>query len=708
MPEPDRPTPYAAAAVAYLDAGWSGILPLPYGKKSPPPQGWTGAGGRWPSYPDVYAWATGPEGAGNVALRLPLGIIGIDVDDYDDKHGGDTVAAAALKFGATRPATWRSTSRDDGVSGIGLYRVPEGLAWPGEVGADVETIQHTHRYCVVPPSLHPSGRTYRWITPDGAISTVMPTPDDLPALPEEWVAGLTGGVLAEETARADLGGSELGRWLLAHDRELSPCRRMRHVYDRMARDLERGSRHAAGRDTALRLVRLSTEGHAGLLPSLSVARVQFLAAVTDPNRPSPRPVTVAEAEWASMVRGAVNLVSANPTPGASDIDPCAHPLDGLISPEKAQQQQAGTPGTPPESDETDLDRLLAHERQRRLVKRTVDEEEIAATFRIPPYTPSLTAELQIPDEPVRYTVERVLPVGGNVLLTASYKTGKTIMLNNLARALADEVPFLDRFAVGAHAGRIGLWNYEVSGGQYRRWLRAAGIEHTDAIAVLNLRGFRMPVTTSSVEDWIVAWLVEQEVWLWAVDPFARAYVGSGRSENDNTEVGAFLDTLDVIKERAGVSDLILPTHTGRAIAEEGEERARGATRLDDWADVAWTLTKNDEDVRFFSAAGRDVDVPEEKLTFNPETYSLSLGGGDRKWERNRRIEAAVLAVVVASPGIVTREIGPKIRESGMTVRNETVGDVIAHLIGSRVIYTVDGVRGALLHYPTRAGGGGAE
>jgi hypothetical protein len=76
--------------------------------------------------------------------------------------------------------------------------------------------------------------------------------------------------------------------------------------------------------------------------------------------------------------------------------------------------------------------------------------------------------------------------------------------------------------------------------------------------------------------------------------------GSG-DENSNSDVGVFLDQLDIIKERAGVSNLILPVHTGRA-QEQGIDRARGATRLDDWADVRWLLKKT-EDGRFFQLTG---------------------------------------------------------------------------------------------------------
>lgn len=310
------------------------------------------------------------------------------------------------------------------------------------------------------------------------------------------------------------------------------------------------------------------------------------------------------------------------------------------------------------------------ERIRRQARRIIDQEEAAAEFREPPYLPTLTDELAIPDEPVRYTIDQVMPRGANVLLTAQYKTGKTTLINNLARALVDDTPFLDRFKTQLDdGGRVALWNYEVDARQYRTWLRDLAIVNTDRISVLNLRGFRMPVAVRWVEDWAVDWLTRHQVAVWVVDPFARAYLGA--SENDNAEVGRFLDTLDVIKARAGVTDLIVPTHTGRGEMEEGQERARGATRLDDWTDVRWLLTKDKADVRYFRATGRDVELPEEALTFDQATRQLRLGGGDRAWAHRRRVEDAVVAAVQSAPGVGMRDLRLAVREL-VSARNETI------------------------------------
>ena len=321
--------PYGDAYDAYWRGGWRGVLPLPPHRKKNPPAGYTGEGGVDPSYADVHAWATGSEANGNIALRMPRNVIGLDVDAYGDKIGALTLSLAEERWGAL-PPTWRSTSRDDGVSGIRFYRVPEGLAWPGELGSATEIIQRHHRYAVVWPSIHPdTGATYRWIAPAGVVSASVPDLDDLPLLPEAWVQGLTGGELASTTARGNADDSEAATWLATRvDPSGSPCQRMQHVVDRMRQDLA-GSAHVAGRDATARASRLADEGHRGVVTALVAMREMFHAEATRADRTllgkARRSDREAAREWQDLLTSAVNLITANP----SDIDTCD--CDGQIT-----------------------------------------------------------------------------------------------------------------------------------------------------------------------------------------------------------------------------------------------------------------------------------------------------------------------------------------------------------------------------------------
>lgn len=308
--------PYGTAADVYWAAGWRGILPLPAQKKKNPPSGYTGAGGICPSYPDVHTWAHGPERLGNIALRMPPHVIGLDVDAYGDKQGADTLALAEAQHGAL-PPTWRTTSRDDGISGIRLYRVPEGLAWPGEIGHGTEIIQTGHRYAIAWPSIHPEGRTYRWINPDGVVSTAVPDPDELPPLPEPWVQAYTGGELASATPRVSVAHEQALAWVAGLEHATTAmCPRMEKVTEQMTADLP-GSAHNAARDASLRVARLASEGHHGAIHALGVCRTAFLTDATAAERSllgkTRRSQSEAVYEWNELVSSAVGVVLASPS-----------------------------------------------------------------------------------------------------------------------------------------------------------------------------------------------------------------------------------------------------------------------------------------------------------------------------------------------------------------------------------------------------------
>jgi hypothetical protein len=183
------PRPYGSAARAYLEAGYS-PLPLPPRKKASPPEGYTGRNGRRVDPGDVDRWIT-EHRSGNIGLRLSRGVVGIDVDAYKDERHMAAWEELTERLGPLPDAPWCS-SRDDGVSGVRLFRVPEDWEAAGKLPeasngvSPGEVIQWHHRYVVCPPSIHPdSGRAYRWRS--GSITNVA----DLPDLPPSWLGLLS-------------------------------------------------------------------------------------------------------------------------------------------------------------------------------------------------------------------------------------------------------------------------------------------------------------------------------------------------------------------------------------------------------------------------------------------------------------------------------------------------------------------------------------
>ncbi|MFI5043060.1 MAG: bifunctional DNA primase/polymerase, partial [Acidimicrobiales bacterium] len=180
---------YAAAAALWRKRGWW-PFPLPAGRKKEPPKGVTGWKGRDPTDMTLDYWSRESAPDSNLALLLPPGVIGLDLDCHKD----ETARARLEEFlGCELTDTICSTSRSDG-SGIYLYKVPvlpEGERWNTAPVEAVEVVQRTHRYCVTWPSMHPEGNRYRLIdTRTGETLEAPPDFDDLTELPTVAVEAL--------------------------------------------------------------------------------------------------------------------------------------------------------------------------------------------------------------------------------------------------------------------------------------------------------------------------------------------------------------------------------------------------------------------------------------------------------------------------------------------------------------------------------------
>ncbi len=309
--------PYATAARLYRAAGWHGVLPVGKvaGEKWPPPHGWTGHGAPYPSGTDVEAWIE-THADRNVAIRMPAGVLGLDVDAYEKggalKGGAVALADLEARLGPL-PPTWVSSARP-APSGIRWFRVPteidgRPINWPGEAAKGIEIIQAGHRYALVWPSINPEagGARYVWRDPDGESCCHTPPPGGMAELPEAWVRGLM--LSYERTEKSDLDGGTLAAWwnLL---REGEPCPRVSDALLRARQGIASGAagRHETARDSARTLAAYGGEGHAGVADALLELGAVFVAAISGPGRD-------AEGEWERLLRGAAELAATdNPAP----------------------------------------------------------------------------------------------------------------------------------------------------------------------------------------------------------------------------------------------------------------------------------------------------------------------------------------------------------------------------------------------------------
>lgn len=296
----DEPGPFGAAANRYVAAGWPGVLPLE-GKRNIVKSLTGGEGidaGSDRQYLNELLYHYSQS---NIGIRMPEGIVGLDVDDYGEKHGAETLSRLAERAGPL-PVTWTSTARGAGASRTHFFRFrsERALRWRNQPGIDI--IQRAHRYSAVWPSVNPdTGTTYRWWNPQGEMIDEIPHQIDLAELPPAWIEALT------ETPVSLV---EAGEWL-GHLRGGPRCDVVNQAASKAYEDLgnEMLSRHSVMRDMQLQLCGLAAEGHAGVGEALLILYRRFIDV-----KPG------AEAEWQRALEGAAARMRPRSVPAMCSCD----------------------------------------------------------------------------------------------------------------------------------------------------------------------------------------------------------------------------------------------------------------------------------------------------------------------------------------------------------------------------------------------------
>ncbi|WP_100502044.1 AAA family ATPase [Geodermatophilus chilensis] len=538
-------SPFVAAVGDYTDAGWTGVLPLPAEAKFPPPRGFTGPQGAWPDADQLAAWTEAmPDG--NVALRLPDTVLGIDVDAYGTKLGAETLAAHEARWGAL-PATWRTTNREDGVSAIRYYRIPAGLSWPSWLGGKddgVEIIRTGHRYAVVPPSIHPEGRPYRWVTPDGRDADRVPSPEELAELPDAWVTGLTGG----QAERAQATTADVERFLAGLPAG-EPDGDVRRILGGYLDGLTDGdtSRHGAMLAVTWELAVAGATGAQGVPSALAEAEAAFVDARTADGGSRREAVR----EWDRGLSGAVSHLIENAVPV---LEPFDVPADLLAA-------------------------LDAHLDRRRRGSRPADVL-VQDTASADPFGDRLItrrglAKLPEPEPLISDTIDR-----RTVALLAGYHgTGKSFVALAWGACVATGTPWMGRpvrkgrvlYIVGEGAHGID--------GRLDAWEQANGVEIPDEDFVTYPAATQL--ADPGVREAILRHLDRHPYDLIIVDTVARSTVGL--DENSARDMGLFIDAAEQLKRATDGGTVLLVHHTGKDKAT-----VRGSSALEAAMDTVYT------------------------------------------------------------------------------------------------------------------------
>jgi hypothetical protein len=505
-----------------------------------------------------------------------------------DEDQAGALAALCEAHGATLPETF--TVATGGKGRHLYYQAPEGIAVrnSASVLADGLDVRAAGGYVVGPGSLHASGATYT-------------TEDDRDPVPlPQWVAALIRSREHEPAFGTSLESTYTEATTEAGRAALSEA-------VAKIKAAPQGSRNDTLNAQAFHVF--------GRVKGGLIERSEALDALRD------------AADDCGLAPSEVEATLASAAQGAKPVGPRAWFPD---LPDDAEQdaEQVGVSGNDEwtEAEERRIETEARLIRIRTEAKRRAAEADVPQSF---VFEGGTLDEIWTGAPDPAPLVERLLPEGGNLLLTAQRKSGKTTLVLNLAESLTTGKPFLGMLDTKLIAGRVGFLNYELTPGILTAYSRGL-VTNPSRVVVVNLLGRTNPLASNRGRAALAQHLREHDVEVLIVDPFSGA--AAGVDENSNSEVRQWLDELHRwAMEDVGVRALVLSNHAGWAA-----DRSRGASSLEDWANVLGLLTLADKEnkasPRFFSAFGRLGELPEDRLDYNETTKALTMSGvgGRRK------------------------------------------------------------------------------
>lgn len=347
---------------------------------------------------------------------------------------------------------------------------------------------------------------------------------------------------------------------------------------------------------------------------------------------------------------------------------------------------------------------IATERRRRLIRRLVDDDEAAAVMALDrAHVVNGAAFIDERHTAAAPCLGGLVAEGHNALLVAAKKTGKSTFVENASQALVSATPFLGIFDVH-RPYRVALLNFEMTVDDLRSRIRARNMtdEQLERLLPMNLRGVGLSLTAPAGRRWLVDHLRRHRTEIAILDTYGAASAPSIESENDNAGGRRFLMVWDSIKAEAGVHTSLVTHHTGRGQLE-GEEHGRGASVVEDWADVILTLTRDrDSGHRFLSSEGRSpFTLPESRLFFDPDSHALTLPdsavGESRRHTRESKNAELVARVVADNGGIISTALRRVLAGSGIS-KIETQARAIETAKMRGLVHTHPGERNSVHHF----------
>lgn len=641
--------PFGSFARSYATAYWSPVPVEPHSKRIAV-DGFTGHDGAYADDATLDSW-TETYRDHNIGLRLPYSVIGIDVDAYGSRDGASSLALLEADLGEL-PPTYMSTSRADGVSGIRLFRVPDDATnWRGNVGKDsgIDIVSWHYRYVVCEPSVHPgTGNTYHWYwsgdSRPGSVGTPteMPSPEDLPELPEAWADRLASDSAFEKIAK--MNPKVIDHWIEANS-DGEPCELIRATTDHWISEVESALDAGGIHDNMIfgikAIIGDAMAGHEGMSRELERLRKVFMTARRERHDARSSEAAV---EWRGAKLGAVR---GNISSERYADDPCTDEYASAAGLKDMKPQTSG--GIVYDERARDIMKRAEEKRRNQEAGWLVQTEGNADAPH--PQNGADFLALDIPEP--RVLVDKLLLLDGNTVLVAQRKAGKTTLVHNLIKSMCDDTDFLGAYTIDKPKGmKFALLDFEMQQGMLLKWLRDVKVSLRGARS-LELFSFRGASSSFNILSRAsrISWanrLADCGVQFLILDCLAPAMAANGMDENDTYAASAFLNGIDEIMKMAGIAGSLVVHHMGHS-----GERGRGASRIRDWPETEIHLIpegQGDDDnghlrpraQRFLAAEGRLGAFDELGLSYEEDGRRLFVSSGSRE---EAAVEAAVPSIL---------------------------------------------------------------
>jgi hypothetical protein len=232
--------------------------------------------------------------------------------------------------------------------------------------------------------------------------------------------------------------------------------------------------------------------------------------------------------------------------------------------------------------------------------------------------------------PPCYRIEDLAVCDGSTNIFALYKTGKSVLLGNVARSLADNIPFLNRFEIEPVQGNIGILNFEMIAAQFNYWLDQQDIRNRKRIIPLHLRGEGAYVEDDEMLGYLVEYLNRFEIEILLIDTLTSALKPES-NPNLATTAAMFTSRLDSLRLKTGLRDVFLASHTGHPTSGQRsgvplDRHTAGSQKFMAWAEANWDYSMDATNLRYLSTSGRIEDwLPRTEVLFDLATKQLTLG-----------------------------------------------------------------------------------